>query len=117
LNTPLATPVRYAGTLLSRTAISGGITSGPARPTRTITAARAGTGVADGRPARITSPAVIETSPAVMRTFAPSFSAMRALSGVSAAPVSIIGKNAAPVPSGDRPRSCCRYRLITNGRP
>ena len=42
---------------------------------------------------------------------------MRALNGVSATPISIIGKKVTPVPSADRPRSCYRYRLITNGRP
>ena len=52
-----------------------------------------------------------------MSTRAPSRSAMRALNGVSAAPISIIGRKTAPVPSADRPRSCCRYRLITNGSP
>jgi hypothetical protein len=42
---------------------------------------------------------------------------MRALNGVSDAPITIIGRKATPVASGDRPRSCCRYRLITNGSP
>jgi hypothetical protein len=40
LNTPLAVPARCAGTLLSRTAVTGGDTSGPASPTGTIRAAR-----------------------------------------------------------------------------
>ena len=32
-------------------------------------------------------------------------------------PISIIGRNTTPVPSDDRPRCCCRSRLITNGSP
>jgi hypothetical protein len=28
-----------------------------------------------------------------------------------------VGRNVSPVSKEDRPRTCCRYRLITNGRP
>src|SRR6266496_2465566 len=41
LNTPLALPARCPGTLFSRTAVTGGITRGPANPTRTISMASA----------------------------------------------------------------------------
>ena len=117
LNTPLAVPVRCPGAAASSTAVTGGMTSGPASPTRTMSVANAQTGVAGGMSARAVRPAVITARPAVMTVRAPSRSAMRALNGVNAAPMSIIGRNAAPAPSGDRPRICCRYRLITNGRP
>jgi hypothetical protein len=53
----------------------------------------------------------------VTSTRAPSLSARRALNGVSAAPITIIGTNAMPVASGDSPRNCCSYGLITNGSP
>jgi hypothetical protein len=117
LNTPLAVPARCPGTLLSRTAVTGGDTRGPARPTRTISTASTQTGVEDPTTARTARPAVIRTRPPPMSSRAPSRSARRALKGVRAAPTSIMGRNASPVASGDRPRSCCRYRLITNGSP
>ncbi len=41
VNTPLAMPAWWSGTLLSNTAVTGGIVSGPARPTRIISSARA----------------------------------------------------------------------------
>src|SRR4051794_26795825 len=79
LNTPLAVPVRWAGTLLSRTAVTGGMISGPARPTGTISPASAQTGVEGGARPRVARSAVIRTSPAVMSTRAPSRSTRRAL--------------------------------------
>src|SRR5437763_13421293 len=117
LNTPLAVPVRCPGAAASSTAVTGGMTSGPASPTRTMSVANAQTGVAGGMSARAVRPAVITARPAVMTVRAPSRSAMRALNGVSTAPISIIGRNATPVANGERPRSCCRYRLITKGSP
>jgi hypothetical protein len=106
LNTPLAVPAWCPGTLFSRSPVVGGVTSGPASPIRTMSAASAPTGVEAGTAARITRPAVIRPRPAVMSVRAPSRSATRALNGVSEAPISIIGRKAAPVTSGDRPRSC-----------
>ena len=88
--------------------MTGGETSGPAMPTRTIRAAIAQTGVVDGTAARIARPAVMHTSPVVIRNRAPTRSAIRALSGVKAAPASIIGKNATPVAKDERPRCCWR---------
>ena len=80
--------------------VTGGITSGPASPTRAIGTASTHTGVEAESTAR-TRPAVIRTSPPVISTRAPSRSAIRALKGVRTAPTSIIGKNARPVPSED----------------
>src|SRR5437763_7129522 len=48
LNTPLAVPARCPGTLLSNTAVTGGMTRGPASPTRAISTASAHTGVQAG---------------------------------------------------------------------
>ena len=70
-----------------------------------------------GRGGHTSSPAAIRTSPAATTRRAPRRSAMRALNGVSTAPLTIIGRNTSPVWNADRPCSCWRYRLITNGSP
>jgi hypothetical protein len=62
LNTPLAVPAWCAGTLLSRTAVTGGITNGPASPIRTISTASTQMGVVAGTAPRATSPDVITIS-------------------------------------------------------
>ena len=102
---------------MSKTAVTGGMTRGPASPTRTMAAASAQVGAVDGASPMMTRPPVISVRPPAISSRAPSLSASRALTGVRAAPTSIIGRNAAPVASGDRPRNCWRYRLITNGSP
>jgi hypothetical protein len=90
---------------------------GPATPGSIIATAIAAIGVVVVTTASATRPAARSTSPLVITERAPNRSASRALSGVSTAPVTVIGRNTMPVASGERPRSCCRYRLITNGRP
>ena len=50
----------------------------------------------------------MHTSPVVISSRAPTRSAIRALSGVKAAPTSIIGTNATPVAKDERPRCCWR---------
>ena len=56
LNTPLAVPAWWSGTLLSSTAVTGGIVSGPASPTRIISSASAHTGVDAGAAAMTSEP-------------------------------------------------------------
>jgi hypothetical protein len=51
LNTPLATPAWWPGMLSSRTAVTGGMTSGPASPVSTISPASVQTGAEGGRKA------------------------------------------------------------------
>src|SRR4051794_14878386 len=117
LNTPLAVPARWPGTLLSSRPVTGGITSGPPSPTKTISTASSHSGVAAGTTASATRPTAITTSPATTNGRTPRRSASRALNGVSTRLVSIIGRKTTPVPSDDRPRCCCSSRLITNGSP
>src|SRR3954452_23485404 len=66
LKPPLATPARCPGTALSSIAVPGGMTSGPARPTSTISRASAQTGVRAGASPSRVRPVVIAISPAVM---------------------------------------------------
>ena len=56
LNTPLAVPAWWSGTLLSSTAVTGGMISGPPRPTSTISTASTHTGVEDGSQAEHARP-------------------------------------------------------------
>ena len=102
---------------MSNTAIVGGIDSGPASPIRIMTVPSSHIGAVGGMTAISTRPTVIEANPAVIGARAPNRSTMRALNGVSTSPPAIIGRKVRPVSRGDSPRSCCRYKLITNGRP
>ena len=106
-----------SGTLLSSTAVTGGMINGPASPTGSISTATV-TGLGGRRawwPGRRARRHQGESGDDDAR--APKRSAMRALNGVRTAPMSIIGRNTSPVWNADRPWVCWRYRLITNGSP
>src|SRR3954462_9438536 len=117
LNTPLAVPARWAGTAASSTAVVGGITSGPDRPTGISSTASAQTGVRAGTAARATQPATAQSWPATIGPRGPTRSAIRAENGVRQALKTIIGRNAAPAASEDSPRTCWKYRENRNGAP
>ncbi|KAG1534414.1 hypothetical protein G6F50_015569 [Rhizopus delemar] len=117
LNTPLAVPANAPGTLDNSTAVTGGATNGPAKPTSTISAAIHTTGAVGGSSATAANPAAMLTRPLTIIVRALKRRTRRALNGVSTSPINIIGRKATPVSGAERPRCCCRYRLITNGRP
>jgi len=117
LNAPLAVPAKCPGTLFKRTDVIGGATNGPAKPTNTITAAIHLTGVEIGKNAMQVNPADMDTRPIAIRALGLKRCIIRELNGVSTKPVNIIGKKATPVSAADKPRCCCRYRLMTNGNP
>jgi hypothetical protein len=66
LKTALAVPAKRLGTLLSNTAVTGGDTNGPAKPTSLIIADNCHTGVEGGNTAMVASPIVLEARPATM---------------------------------------------------
>ena len=63
LNIPLAVPACRSGTLFSSTAVTGGITVGPARPTGTISRASAQVGAVGETTARRARPAAMSVRP------------------------------------------------------
>ena len=75
---------------------TGGITSGPARPTGNIsTATVAGDAFGDAAANRVKQ-AAIRTRPAATTWRVPRRSAIHALNGISTAPLTIIGRNTRP---------------------